>query len=63
MSRRRMLRLAIVLAIAVAAAWFAWRTSEERRPKAEPCVPGREEVKDSSGNVTEIIRRTCREEQ
>ncbi len=55
--RNRKLRLGIVLAIAVVAAFFAWRTST---PKDRPaCVPGREEVKDDGGNVIEIKRTSC----
>ncbi|RYD62697.1 MAG: hypothetical protein EOP58_12745 [Sphingomonadales bacterium] len=56
--RNRKLRLAILLAIAAFAAFYAWRTS---MTKDEPrdCVAGRAEVKDASGKVTEIKRTTC----
>ena len=56
--RNRKLRLGIVLAIAAFAAFYAWRTST---PSGElpACVPGREEVKDSSGKVVEIKRTEC----
>jgi len=56
--RNRKIRLAIVLAIAVVAAFVAWRTSqaEKRQP---PCEPGRHEEKDASGKVTKVTRTTC----
>ena len=55
--RDRKVRIAIVLAIAVVAAFIAWRTST---PKDKPpCVPGRHEVKDTAGKVIEIKRTTC----
>ncbi|MBX3564554.1 MAG: hypothetical protein KF730_08265 [Sphingomonas sp.] len=58
--RNRKVRIAIVLAIAMIAAFVAWRTST---PKEQPaCVPGRAEVKDASGKVTEIKRTTCMDE-
>ncbi|WP_066795318.1 hypothetical protein [Sphingomonas soli] len=53
----RKLRLGIVLAIAVVAAFVAWRTSTPKeRP---PCVPGREEVRDDKGEIVEIKRTEC----
>lgn len=54
----RKLRLGIVLAIAVTAAVFAWRTSEQGagRPK---CEPGRIEERDAAGKITKVIRTTC----
>lgn len=59
MFRNRKIRLAIVLAIAVFAAFFAWRTNQvdARRP---PCEPGRHEEKDASGKVIKVTRTTCR---
>ena len=54
--RNRKLRLGLVLAIAVFAAVYAWRTST---PVHKDCVPGREEVKDASGKVVEVKRKTC----
>lgn len=58
--RNRKIRQGIVIALAVVAAFVAWRmqTAEPKRP---PCVPGREEVKDSSGKITEIKRTVCNE--
>jgi hypothetical protein len=55
--RNRKLRLGIVLALAAFALFYAWRTSQ---PKAVECVAGREEVKDASGAVIEIKRKTCK---
>lgn len=55
--RDRKVRIAIVLAIAVVAAFVAWRTSTPK--EAPPCVPGRQEVKDSSGKIIEIKRTEC----
>ncbi|MDT8757926.1 hypothetical protein MZO42_04385 [Sphingomonas psychrotolerans] len=56
--RNRKVRLAIVLALAVFAAFYAWRTSqvEQRLP---PCEPGRHEEKDASGKVVKVTRTTC----
>ena len=56
--KNRKLRLGIVLAIAVFTIFYVWRTST---PKDEPrdCSPGREEVKDDSGKVVAIKRKTC----
>ncbi|RYE00561.1 MAG: hypothetical protein EOP61_13620 [Sphingomonadales bacterium] len=55
--RNRKIRIAIVLAIAVVAAFVAWRTSTPKeRP---PCVPGREETKNASGKIVEIKRVEC----
>ncbi|WP_109806589.1 hypothetical protein [Sphingosinithalassobacter portus] len=54
--RARKWRLAIIIALAVLAGYVAWRT---QTPKEQPCVPGREEVKDASGKVVEIQTRTC----
>lgn len=56
--RDRKVRIAIVLAIAVFAAFMAWRTGN-LGSKKPACVPGREEVKDASGKVVEIKRHTC----
>lgn len=55
--RNRKLRLGIVLALAVFAAYFAWRTGEGGSIKT--CSPGRQEVKDDSGKVVSIKRTTC----
>lgn len=55
--RNRKIRLGIVLALAVVAAVFAWRTSTPKAPP--PCVPGRQEVKDASGTIVEIKRTEC----
>ncbi|QIG80591.1 hypothetical protein [Stakelama tenebrarum] len=49
-------RIAIILALAIAAAYVAWRS---QGPQEAPCEPGREEVKDDSGNVVEIRTVTC----
>lgn len=57
-SRYRKLRLGIVLAIAVTAAFFAWRTSEQAG-KRPPCEPGRVEERDASGKITKVTRTTC----
>lgn len=54
--RDRKVRFAIVLAIAVMAAFVAWRTSQ---PEPGACTPGREEVKDAGGKVVEIKRTAC----
>jgi hypothetical protein len=58
MWRNRKLRLGIVLAIAVFAAFYAWRTSQDagRRP---PCEAGRHEEKDAGGKVIKVTRTTC----
>ena len=58
--RDRKVRIAIVLAIAVFAAFYAWRSSTQTG-KDPACVPGREEVKDAGGTVVEIKRTTCTE--
>ncbi|MET0310207.1 MAG: hypothetical protein ABW023_15995 [Sphingomonas sp.] len=50
--------MALVLALAVFLAFYAWRTSQTDAGK-KPCVPGRHEEKDSSGNVTKITNTTC----
>jgi hypothetical protein len=55
--RNRKIRLAIVLALAVVAAFVAWRTSQTVAPK--PCEPGRHEEKDASGKVIKVTRTTC----
>lgn len=57
MWRNRKLRLGIVLAIAVIAAYVAWRTNQTPPPK--PCEPGRHEEKDASGKVIKVTRTTC----
>lgn len=54
---RRKIRIGIVLAIAVVAAFYAWRTSTPTG--LPPCVPGREEIKDDSGKIIEIKRTEC----
>ncbi|WP_448664464.1 hypothetical protein ACG3SL_07250 [Sphingomonas sp. CJ20] len=54
----RKLRLGIVLAIAITAAFVAWRTDQAKQPHAK-CEPGRVEEKDASGAVTKITRTTC----
>ncbi|WP_155006330.1 hypothetical protein [Sphingomonas hengshuiensis] len=55
--RDRKLRLGIVLAIAVTAAVFAWRTGQNgATPK---CEPGRVEERDAAGTVTKVVRTTC----
>ena len=56
--RNRKIRLAIVLAIAVFAAFYAWRTSQTEG-KPPPCEPGRHEEKDAGGKVTKVTRTTC----
>lgn len=57
MLRDRKVRLALVLALAVFAAFFAWRTSQrDSRPQ---CTPGRFEEKDASGKVVKITRTEC----
>ncbi|NIJ18356.1 hypothetical protein FHS95_000025 [Sphingomonas naasensis] len=58
MWRNRKLRLGLVLAIAVFAAFYAWRTNQvETRQK--PCEPGRHEEKDASGKIVKVTRTTC----
>ena len=57
--RNRKLRLGILLGISVIALYFAWRTQVDKRPRNEPCVPSREEVKDDSGKIVEIKRKEC----
>ncbi|AQR73058.1 hypothetical protein [Sphingomonas sp. LM7] len=57
MWRNRKLRLGIVLAIAVIAAFVAWRTSQSEVRK--PCEPGRHEEKDAGGKVVKVTRTTC----
>lgn len=59
MLRNRKLRLGIVLALAVFAAFYAWRTSDRAGEPA--CAPGRVEEKDASGKVTRITRTACPE--
>jgi membrane protein implicated in regulation of membrane protease activity len=61
MNRNRKIRLALVLALAVVSAYFAWRTSQGQG-KRPPCVPGRHEEKDASGTVVKITNTTCRAE-
>lgn len=56
--RNRKTRIAIVLAIAVVAAFVAWRT-KETPPGHKPCVEGREEEKDDSGKIIRITRTRC----
>lgn len=56
--RSRRVRIAIVLALAVFAAFFAWRNSPYATRKP-PCEPGRHEEKDSSGKVVKITNTTC----
>ncbi|MCX8477414.1 MAG: hypothetical protein MT490_16620 [Sphingomonas sp.] len=58
MWRNRKLRLGIVLAIAIVAAFVAWRTSQTT-PRKPPCEPGRHEEKDASGKVIKVTRTTC----
>jgi hypothetical protein len=58
--RDRKVRIAIVLAIAAFALFYAWRTGTAE-PGNTACVPGREEVKDAGGKVIEIKRTTCTE--
>lgn len=60
MWRNRKLRLGIVLAIAVIAAFVAWRTNQTVPRK--PCEPGRHEEKDASGKVIKVTRTTCFED-
>lgn len=57
MWRNRKLRLGIVLAIAVIAAYVAWRTNQTKAEK--PCEPGRHAEKDASGKVIRVTRTTC----
>ncbi|WP_404339059.1 hypothetical protein AB2M62_07650 [Sphingomonas sp. MMS12-HWE2-04] len=56
--RNRKLRLAIVLAIAVFAGFYAWRTGQTENAKPQ-CEPGRHEEKDASGKVVKITNTTC----
>lgn len=58
MWRNRKLRLGIVLAIAIVAAFVAWRTNQTT-PRKPPCEPGRHEEKDASGKVIKVTRTTC----
>jgi hypothetical protein len=55
--RSRKVRIAIVLALAVFAAFTAWRMGDGAGKK--PCVPGRQEEKDASGKVIRITHITC----
>jgi hypothetical protein len=57
--RNRKVRLAIVLALAVFAAFTTWRTSQTQASRP-PCEPGRQEEKDASGKVVKVSRTTCR---
>ncbi len=59
MWRNRKLRLGIVLALAVFAAFYAWRTNQQVEAQRPPCEPGRHEEKDASGKVTKVTRTTC----
>jgi len=59
MWRNRKLRLGIVLAIAVFAAFYAWRTNQIDTSKRPPCEPGRHEEKDADGKVIKVTRTTC----
>lgn len=56
--RNRKLRIALVLAIAVFALFYAWRTSQTEAQKPV-CEPGRHEEKDASGKVVKITNTTC----
>ena len=58
MLRNRRLRLALVLALAVFAAFTTWRMGQSNGGKP-PCTPGRQEEKDSSGKVVRITHTTC----
>ena len=42
------------MALAVFAAFYAWRTAQVR-----PCEPGRVEEKDASGKLVKISRTEC----
>jgi hypothetical protein len=57
MWRNRKLRLGIVLAIAVFAAFYAWRTNQAIPGKR--CEPGRHEEKEAGGKVIKVTRTTC----
>ncbi|WP_213981957.1 hypothetical protein [Sphingomonas sp. dw_22] len=56
--RSRRVRIAVVLALAIFAAFLAWRTSQPSARKPA-CVPGRHEEKDASGKVVKITHTTC----
>jgi hypothetical protein len=58
MWRNRKLRLGIVLAIAVFAAFYAWRM-EQGDAKKPPCESGRHEEKDAGGKVVKVTRTSC----
>ena len=57
--RNRKLRLGIVLALAVVAAFVAWRADQREANPRPPCEPGRQEEKDASGKVVKVTRTTC----
>ena len=56
-SRNRKVRIAIVLTIAIVAAFISWRTNT---PKG--CEEGRKEIRDEAGKVTRIERTYCAKE-
>jgi hypothetical protein len=56
MLRNRRVRLAIVLALAIVAAFVAWRTQGLPR---RPCTPGRNAEVDASGKVVRVVRTIC----
>lgn len=52
--RNRKVRIAIVLTIAIVAAFISWRTST---PKG--CEEDRKEIRDDAGKITKIERTYC----
>jgi hypothetical protein len=53
-------RFALIVALAAAMAWVGWRTGAfESEPQNKPCEAGRQEIKDNTGKVTQVIRTTC----
>jgi hypothetical protein len=56
-SRRLKVRLAAVLTLAIVAAVVAWRSPPAQHQSA--CVPGRHEVRDTSGKLLRIEHTEC----
>lgn len=57
-------RIALILALAAIVAWVGWRTGAfDPQPKPKPCEAGRQEIKDDSGKVVQVIRTVCASDQ
>ncbi|WP_188054905.1 MULTISPECIES: hypothetical protein [unclassified Sphingosinithalassobacter] len=59
--RRRRWRLGLLVGVAVAVLWAAWRLGPGEPGLKEECTPGRVIERDDAGEVVEIRRTECRE--